>query len=60
MSNEKKKTESVRQTVGHGQTNQNVSQERELLCICPGNKECHFEARLTEHGLCLFQFQIFQ
>jgi hypothetical protein len=51
-------SESVRFLVG--QTKENVPQERELLCICPGNKEVHFEAYSTEHELYVFQFQEFR
>ena len=56
MSNEV--SESVRYMVD--QTNENVSRERELLCICPGNKERRLEACSTEHGLSFFRSQVFQ
>ena len=56
MSN--KVSESVPYMVGP--TNESVTQERELLCICPGNKERRLEACSTEHGLYIFQLQGFQ
>jgi hypothetical protein len=53
-----KGSEYVRHMIG--QTKENVSQEAELLCNCPGNEERRLEACSTELGLYIFLFQLFQ